>query len=115
MQHLFSVRCPPLSACPLLLNERSDDRILHRLLENGSSLRPFIYFINPPTTMRLAALLLATVATTSAFAPSNVTPRARSTTALDATIAVIGASGLTASECVYQALKEGDTVVGLTR
>lgn len=31
------------------------------------------------------------------------------------TIAVIGASGLTASECVYQALKEGDTVIGLTR
>jgi len=31
------------------------------------------------------------------------------------TIAVIGASGLTASECVYQALKAGDNVVGLTR
>jgi hypothetical protein len=31
------------------------------------------------------------------------------------TIAVFGASGLTASECVYQALKNGDTVVGLTR
>jgi hypothetical protein len=31
------------------------------------------------------------------------------------TIAVFGASGLTASECVYQALKEGDNVVGLTR
>uniref|UniRef100_A0A7S2UG26 NAD(P)-binding domain-containing protein n=1 Tax=Attheya septentrionalis TaxID=420275 RepID=A0A7S2UG26_9STRA len=31
------------------------------------------------------------------------------------TIAVFGASGLTASECVYQALKEGDKVVGLTR
>ena len=31
------------------------------------------------------------------------------------TIAVFGASGLTASECVYQALQEGDTVVGLTR
>lgn len=31
------------------------------------------------------------------------------------TIAVIGASGLTASECVYQALKNGDNVVGLTR
>lgn len=30
-------------------------------------------------------------------------------------IAVIGASGLTAAECVYQALKNGDTVVGLTR
>lgn len=31
------------------------------------------------------------------------------------TIAVIGASGLTASECVYQALRDGDNVVGLTR
>lgn len=31
------------------------------------------------------------------------------------TIAVFGASGLTASECVYQALKEGDNVVGFTR
>jgi hypothetical protein len=31
------------------------------------------------------------------------------------TIAVFGASGLTASECVFQALKEGDSVVGLTR
>ncbi len=37
------------------------------------------------------------------------------TTALDATIAVFGASGLTAQECVYQALKDGDKVVGLTR
>jgi len=31
------------------------------------------------------------------------------------TIAVFGASGLAAQECVYQALKNGDTVVGLTR
>jgi len=31
------------------------------------------------------------------------------------TIAVFGASGLTASECVFQALKSGDNVVGLTR
>jgi len=31
------------------------------------------------------------------------------------TIAVFGASGLTASECVYQALKSGDTVIGMTR
>ena len=31
------------------------------------------------------------------------------------TIAVFGASGLTASECVYQALNNGDSVVGLTR
>jgi nucleoside-diphosphate-sugar epimerase len=31
------------------------------------------------------------------------------------TIAVFGASGLTASECIYQALENGDKVVGLTR
>lgn len=31
------------------------------------------------------------------------------------TIAVFGASGLTASECVYQALKDGNNVIGLTR
>jgi len=31
------------------------------------------------------------------------------------TIAVFGASGLTAAECVYQALQNGDNVVGLTR
>jgi len=31
------------------------------------------------------------------------------------TIAIFGASGLTSSECVYQALKNGDKVVGLTR
>jgi nucleoside-diphosphate-sugar epimerase len=30
-------------------------------------------------------------------------------------IAVFGASGLTAAECVYQALENGDSVVGLTR
>jgi len=39
-----------------------------------------------------------------------------STTSLEmATIAVFGASGLTSSECVYQALERGDTVVGLAR
>jgi hypothetical protein len=37
------------------------------------------------------------------------------TTALAANIAVFGASGLTGAECVYQALQNGDTVVGLTR
>jgi len=31
------------------------------------------------------------------------------------TIAVFGASGLTSAECVYQALKNGDSVIGLTR
>lgn len=53
------------------------------------------------------------IGATSAFVASQSRPR--STTALDATIAVFGASGLTAQECVYQALQDGDKVVGLTR
>ncbi|GMI56108.1 hypothetical protein ScalyP_jg7072 [Parmales sp. scaly parma] len=36
-------------------------------------------------------------------------------TSLNANIAVFGASGLTASECVFQCLRDGDSVVGLTR
>ena len=75
----------------------------------------------------LAFLVVATAATTTlAFQSSsqflghrtttNVVARGNSETALCMkTIAVFGASGLTASECVYQALKNGDTVVGLTR
>ena len=63
--------------------------------------------------------------TTSAFSSSsqfrghqvtsNVPVTKTSTALCMKTIAVFGASGLTASECVYQALKNGDTVVGLTR
>lgn len=41
--------------------------------------------------------------------------RDSSTSLAMSTIAVIGASGLTASECVYQALLDGDKVIGLTR
>lgn len=45
-----------------------------------------------------------------------LTPRASKSSMLSMkTIAVFGASGLLASECVYQALKNGDNVVGLTR
>lgn len=68
--------------------------------------------------MRLSSSLLFLAASgASAFAPCSLPTAAssRASTSLDATIAVIGASGLTASECVYQALQEGDTVVGLTR
>eukprot|EP00522_Entomoneis_paludosa_P003250 CAMPEP_0172470932 /NCGR_PEP_ID=MMETSP1065-20121228/67549_1 /TAXON_ID=265537 /ORGANISM="Amphiprora paludosa, Strain CCMP125" /LENGTH=279 /DNA_ID=CAMNT_0013229007 /DNA_START=81 /DNA_END=920 /DNA_ORIENTATION=+ len=62
----------------------------------------------------IAALLLPAAA--QAFAPSVRGQQQRSSSsALDATIAVIGASGLTAQECVYQALANGDSVVGLTR
>ena len=58
--------------------------------------------------------LIAGASAFAPFTPSNGRTTT-SSTSLDATIAVIGASGLTASECVYQALKEGDTVIGLTR
>lgn len=65
--------------------------------------------------MKIPVLLTATAVlwTATAF----VTPHKHSsfTTALDATIAVFGASGLTAQECVFQALKDGDKVIGLTR
>ena len=57
----------------------------------------------------------ATLGTSSAFVAPQCNAAAGSSTALDATIAVFGASGLTAEECVYQALKDGDKVVGLTR
>lgn len=58
--------------------------------------------------------LLAVLATSSAFPTAFF--RHRVNTQLDmANIAVFGASGLTAAECVYQALENGDTVVGLTR
>ena len=51
-----------------------------------------------------------------ARSPSLGQSRACSSSALSmSTIAVVGASGLTASECVYQALQNGDNVVGLTR
>lgn len=70
----------------------------------------------------LSALIItsALLGTATAFvAPQQIRrPIASATTtssALDATIAVFGASGLTAQECVYQALRDGDKVVGLTR
>jgi nucleoside-diphosphate-sugar epimerase len=61
---------------------------------------------------------LALLSGVSAFTGTPLVPRtvSSSSSALCMkTIAVFGASGLTASECVYQALKEGDKVVGLTR
>ena len=50
-----------------------------------------------------------------AFSPTFHVPKFPSSTSLSANIAVFGASGLTASECVYQALNNGDKVFGLTR
>eukprot|EP00980_Cylindrotheca_fusiformis_P018517 scaffold6124_cov122-Cylindrotheca_fusiformis.AAC.36 len=47
---------------------------------------------------------------------SSVLPAIRSESFLCMkTVAVFGASGLTATECIYQALKDGHNVVGLTR
>lgn len=75
--------------------------------------------------MRIVSALCV-LSYTSAFTPSGFTPgssfvsiglpSSSSSTSLSMkTIAVFGASGLTSSECVYQALKNGDKVVGLTR
>lgn len=56
------------------------------------------------------------VGSTSAFvSPRTSTNNSPSSSQLQATIAVFGASGLTSQECIYQALKDGDTVIGLTR
>jgi len=65
-------------------------------------------------------LLFGSVHVTFSFRPTTISSlslrrQGQSTTSLDATIAVIGASGLLASECVYQCLKAGDNVIGLTR
>jgi hypothetical protein len=51
-----------------------------------------------------------TTASTKTFIPRN-----SKSTLFMKTIAVFGSSGLTASECVYQGIQNGDTVVGLTR
>jgi len=79
------------------------------------------------SSSRLVAILLCALgSSTSGFSPiaaysrtslsvhSSASSSSQSALSM-ATIAVFGASGLTASECVYQALKEGDSVVGLTR
>lgn len=63
----------------------------------------------------LLASLLAGSSQAFQSAVGPTTQRGYTTDPLAANIAVFGASGLTASECVFQALKEGDTVVGLTR
>ena len=62
----------------------------------------------------LSTAALAFLGTATAFVAPQQQRAASSSTSLDA-IAVFGASGLTAQECIYQALKDGDKVVGLTR
>jgi len=76
-------------------------------------------------TMLIEIAALFSLAT--AFTPTSRTPflprnrvssslaRPSSTNLCMKTIAVFGASGLTSSECIYQALNDGDSVVGLTR
>jgi hypothetical protein len=66
------------------------------------------------SVLTISSALLGT-ATAFVSPQRRVGGESTTATALDATIAVFGASGLTASECVYQALRDGDTVVGLTR
>lgn len=53
--------------------------------------------------------------TSRTYAAAKASPLSKASALFMKTIAVIGASGLTAQECVYQALKNGDTVIGLTR
>jgi hypothetical protein len=67
------------------------------------------------TAAILSYAILFTSSCTVAFTAPQPTITTSTTTALDATIAVFGASGLTAQECIYQALRDGDTVIGLTR
>lgn len=76
----------------------------------------------PLDNMRTVAIFLAAFGISSAysfsFSGKSLSQSAHitsSTTLCMKTIAVFGASGLTSSECVYQALKNGDTVIGLTR
>jgi uncharacterized protein YbjT (DUF2867 family) len=69
--------------------------------------------------MKTAAILLTSLASATAFSftgksVSHSVPVTSSSLCMK-TIAVFGASGLTSSECVYQALKNGDSVIGLTR
>ena len=62
-------------------------------------------FTSAPSSFVAGSILSQTKSATSSS----------TTTLCMKTIAVFGASGLTSSECVYQALKNGDKVVGLTR
>jgi nucleoside-diphosphate-sugar epimerase len=77
--------------------------------------------------MNFSCIFFAFVLAADAFQPtaflgsklvsSSIPSRSgsESTICMMKTIAVFGASGLTASECVYQALSNGDSVIGLTR
>lgn len=74
-----------------------------------------------PSVLLLLPFASAFTSSASSFVPASSSllhKKSVSTTSSSLcmkTIAVFGASGLTSSECVYQALKSGDKVVGLTR
>ena len=96
----------------------------HKLIEDKTLSRHSIsnhWLVMYAFNFFLVSLLASsTQAFRSAFAPGNQQRDHRyafksSSSLCMSTIAVIGASGLTAQECVYQALKEGDSVIGLTR
>eukprot|EP00934_Nitzschia_sp_Nitz4_P001907 Nitzschia sp. Nitz4//scaffold1_size375055//302972//303808//NITZ4_000319-RA/size375055-processed-gene-0.387-mRNA-1//1//CDS//3329541174//1907//frame0 len=60
-------------------------------------------------------LVLPTSFLCTAFVLVGCFPRGGSSALNAQTIAVFGASGRTASECIFQALQDGDQIVGLTR
>lgn len=70
-------------------------------------------------SLLLFAFIPAGTLTTTAFAPNITHKKILPTTPLYAgnskTIAIFGASGLTSSECIFQALQNGHEVIGLTR
>ena len=88
--------------------------------EKPSLFASFPYFYYNLVMLRSIALLLLLGSAspfTSSFTRGTRIAHVRSSESklCMKTIAVFGASGLTAAECVYQALENGDDVVGLTR
>ncbi len=91
-----------------------------KLLTTTGITLDFSYFDLSITTMKsIAFTFLLSLSSSAAFSfqgkPVRHAAAASSSSLNMKTIAVFGASGLTSSECVYQALKNGDSVIGLTR
>lgn len=69
-----------------------------------------------PFALYSLVLLSQSFLQVAAFSPMPTLPtRPSSQLHAGKTIAIFGASGLTSSECIYQALQNGDQVIGLTR